>query len=240
MNITKPKQNKPKPKQNPKPQLQKISLTHHNRTLCSEAFTAGKRTSCRQYPAPVMGTMVRAAHWAPRPEPQVRTDRPTNCKTIHTAPRPLPTSLSAHRHFSLTLQLHSCRHLFFLHHNHHLIFTHTSSSILHRQSSTVFIIQSSESFVGPSTPRRLTTTTVTDREVYAPTRPRADLCVSTSSCSSLLLFDSFSTREVEEISLISPFSLAPPTRIHITHTPQLYTHTHTHTEPSWSVNVFCK
>lgn len=46
--------------------------------------------------------------------------------------------------------------------------------------------------------------------------------------------------EAEEINLISPFSLAPPTQIHITHTPQQYTRKHTHSEPSWSVNVFCK
>lgn len=71
--------------------MQKISLTHH-RTICSEAFTAGKRTSCRQYPVPGMGTTVRAAHWAPRPEPQVRSHPIPTDKSI--LPHPINFSTS--------------------------------------------------------------------------------------------------------------------------------------------------
>lgn len=89
---------------------------------------------------------------------------------------------------------------FFLHYDRQLIFTlffinsSWSSSVIivnHHQWSSY----SSQSFVGPST-RRLTTT-VTDREVYAP-QPRADLCVSTSCCSSLLLFDSYSPMKLKK------------------------------------------
>lgn len=115
---------------------------------------------------------------------------------------PLSTSLSLPTailliHFTASSMSPSS---FFLHHDRQLIFTlffinsSWSSSVIivnHHQWSSY----SSQSFVGPST-RRLTTT-VTDREVYA-YPPRADLCVSTSCCSSLLLFDSYSPMKLKK------------------------------------------